>query len=434
MKLLPKFSSESVRRYSYNTGWLLTDKIIRLGLTLLLSIVVARTLGPAQFGMLQYAISFAALFSMMATLGIEPVVVQNIVREPNRAGTLLGTVIVMRIIMAFIVFFLMLVLAHFSNQKTAVLILIAIVGAGFLFHPAQIIEQYFHARVRGAASSSILMLAAVLSALWVIFCATKGLPIIWFAAQPVIESGLIAVGFFWLLKYHASEHVSLEFDPELARSLIRNCWPLAISLALIGVYSNIDRLLINALLGNTETGIYVAATKLSEAWSLIPMVIVSSLFPAIVRAKERSLDHYQQRLQDLYNLMVWIGVAVATLVSLCADRIIFILYGQAYNEGSGILQLHVWSGVLVFLGIASGRWYILEGYTRLYLGRTVAGVIALVTCNLLLIPRLGMIGGAWSALISQLIVVLVFDAAWKESRGTFFMKCRALSPFHWFSQ
>jgi Na+-driven multidrug efflux pump len=91
-----------------------------------------------------------------------------------------------------------------------------------------------------------------------------------------------------------------------------------------------------------------------------------------------------------------------------------------------VLSLHVWTAVLVFLGVASGRWFILEGHTRAYMGRTLVGVVSNIVFNLLLIPRLGILGAAWATLITQVMVVLAFDLAWKSSRENFWMKCRAL--------
>ena len=50
-----------------NIGWLFIDRFLRMGVGLLVGVWVARYLGPAQFGMLNYALAFVALFGVVAT-------------------------------------------------------------------------------------------------------------------------------------------------------------------------------------------------------------------------------------------------------------------------------------------------------------------------------------------------------------------------------
>jgi O-antigen/teichoic acid export membrane protein len=332
--------------------------------------------------------------------------VREIVRTPEQAGTLLGTIIGMRMVVAVTALFLMLTSAYLADLATSSLVLIAVIGAGILFHPAQIIEQYFHAKTQAGISTRVVMFASFAGTGWVIYCALGDMQLIWFAAQPVIESAIIAFGFYWILQHRAEEQVPLRFNRQLVRSLIIECWPLAISLALVGVYSNVDRLMINAILGDVETGIYVAATKLSETWYFIPMVIVSSLFPAIVKARHISAEHYRLRLQNLYDLLTWISILISLPVSLMSGLIIRLLYGEVYAAAVPLLRLQIWFGLIVFLSVASGRWLILEGRHDIYLWRTIAGLLMNIILNLILIPRWGIYGAAISFGLSQLIVLL----------------------------
>lgn len=89
-----------------NTGWLFADKILRMGLALVIGVWVARYLGPEQFGLYNYAISFAGLFTMFATLGLDSIVVRNIVRQPAEKDEILGTTFGLRLMGGCFVVFL----------------------------------------------------------------------------------------------------------------------------------------------------------------------------------------------------------------------------------------------------------------------------------------------------------------------------------------
>lgn len=85
-----------VRRYGANTLWMLAEKGGRLVLGFLVGIYVARQLGPAQYGLLNYAISFIALFSVLVTLGMDPVLVRELVKRPSRADCILGSALALK--------------------------------------------------------------------------------------------------------------------------------------------------------------------------------------------------------------------------------------------------------------------------------------------------------------------------------------------------
>jgi O-antigen/teichoic acid export membrane protein len=132
--------------------------------------------------------------------------------------------------------------------------------------------------------------------------------------------------------------------------------------------------------------------------------------------------------------MVWMAVVVAVPVWVWADVLLALVYGERFREAGTVLGVHIWTGVVIFLGVASGRWMILEGMSGAYLARSAAGVAANIVGNWLLIPRVGVVGAAISTLVAQVVVVFAFDAILTRTRPVFLMKCKALVPIHWFKR
>ena len=86
---------------------------------LFVGVWVARYLGPEQYGIYSYAIAFVALFSAFSTLGLEGIVVRNIVIEPSRKDEILGSAFMLRLLCGFLAFFLTLLVIFFTALMTA---------------------------------------------------------------------------------------------------------------------------------------------------------------------------------------------------------------------------------------------------------------------------------------------------------------------------
>ncbi len=87
------------------------------------------------------------------------------------------------------------------------------------------------------------------------------------------------------------------------------------------------------------------------------------------------------------------------LVSVFAPQVISI-FGQEYTAASDILHVHVWAGIPVVVGIASGAYLLAENLTSVALYRTVFGAVVNVVLNFVLLPRMGAIGAAYATLIA----------------------------------
>jgi O-antigen/teichoic acid export membrane protein len=85
-------------KYFKNTSWLFFEKILRMIVGLFVGIWVARYLGPEQFGLFSYAQSFVGLFIAIATLGLDGIVVRELVKDESRRDELIGTAFYLKLI------------------------------------------------------------------------------------------------------------------------------------------------------------------------------------------------------------------------------------------------------------------------------------------------------------------------------------------------
>jgi O-antigen/teichoic acid export membrane protein len=186
---------------------------------------------------------------------------------------------------------------------------------------------------------------------------------------------------------------------------------------MVVAYMRIDQLMIEKMLDATALGNFSAAIKLSEAYYFMPIIITSSLFAAIVNGKTLGESIYKVRIQKLFDLLTWISLPLAIVISLIADPLVHILYGNKYSSEVGtVLAIHVWASVIVFWGNASNKWLIIENMSRYITINTTLGCIVNISLNLLLIPTIGIKGAAIATIAAHFTAVVLGPLLFTRSR------------------
>lgn len=416
-------------RYFKNTSWMMGEQFLRIIAGLFVGIWVARYLGPEQFGLFSYVLAFTAIFGGIAKLGLDGIMVRELVNHPEKRDTYLGTAFWLKIIGALVVMGLMAAIVPFTSNDATTNLFIFIIAAGLLFQSFEVVEFYFQSQVLAKIVSICKVIQLALSSMIKIYLVLTQAQLFWFVLVTAFDALSLAVSFFIAYKIRKNPSFYKHFELGVAKQLLKDSWPLIFSAIVVMIYMRIDQIMIKEMLGVYEVGIYSAAVRLSEAFYFIPMLITASLFPAILNAKNQSEELYKQRLQRLYTFMVWMAIAIALPMTFLSDWLILVLFGQAYQEAGQVLMIHIWASIFVFLGVASGKWFITENMQRFTLINTTVGAILNVGLNLILIPKFGVIGAAYATVISYGIAAYLMNSIWKVSRPNFFMLSKSLLLF-----
>ena len=430
-KLKSLKNHEGFMKYFKNTSWLFGEKILRMFVGLFVGVWVARYLGPERFGLFSFAQSFVGLFTVIATLGLDGIVVRELVKDESPKNRLLGTAFYLQLMGAFFVLLLLGIAISFTSNDTYTNALIFIIASATIFQSFNVVDMYFQSKVMSKyiVYSNIISLL-ISTSIKVILILTEA-PLIAFAFVILFDSFVLAVGYiYFFLKKSTFKIWELSFDKSTAIGLLKDSWPLILSGIVISIYMKIDQVMIKEMLGSEAVGQYAAAVRLSEAWYFIPMVIASSLFPAIVNAKKISEKLYYERLQKLYDLMVWMAIAIALPMTFLSDYVVNLLYGNQYNEAGSVLMIHIWAGVFVFLGVAFSKYLTIENLTKKMFYRTFIGSILNITLNYFLIKIYGITGAAIATLLSQFIVNYAYDIFDKKLHKQLIMKTICFMPIH----
>ena len=424
-KIQQAFHHPGFHKYFFNTGWLMAEKVLRLFVGLFVGVYVARYLGPERFGLLSYAMSFVGLFTAFATLGLDSIVVRNLVQNIEDRDQLLGTAFILKLMGGILLLGAVAFAVRFTSSDSYTKLLIFIIAGGMIFESLKVIDFYFQSQVMGRFSSIAGACALCVSSLFKILLVFFQASLVWFAVAQVFSTGILAV---MLLLFYSKQSsiVKWNFKWNTAKVLLADSWPLILSGLVIMIYMRIDQVMIKEMLDSEAVGNYAVAVRLSEAWYFIPIAIANSLFPAILSARKISKQLYYKRLQQFYDLMVLISVSIALPMTFLSSWLISILYGEAYSSAGSVLSIHIWAGVFVFLGVASGKWFLAENMQLYLFLRTFYGMVINIILNLILIPKYGLAGAAIATLSAQFFAAYLSDLFNKKTRPTFFVKTRCL--------
>jgi len=400
LPVIKGFDEEAFNKYLKNTGWLMFGKI----LSLLVGLLVARYLGPDSFGELNFGLALVAILAAVGALGLDTFIIREIVQEPDKKNEILGTSLWLRIITnALLIPVAMGIygLSHHlsSTPGQSLTLMVGLLALASFFKSFNVIDVYFQSQVQSKYVVQVQNICLIISAAVKITIVSLNLPLIYIVLALVFDGLILAFGLVLIYQRKGFNIFEWTYNSTRARSLLKQSAPLILSAVMVSLYMKIDVVMLKDV-GSKAVGIYSAAANLSEAWYFIPVAIITSVFPALINARKTDHERYIKRLGNLYDLLIFICIPTAIIVSFSGNFIIHLLYSNRYEGAGAMLSIHIWSGVFVFLGSASSQYLLAESYTKIAFYRTAAGALVNILLNLWLIPKYAGIGASIATLIA----------------------------------
>lgn len=415
-----------------NSGWLFFDRLFRQGGAILIGIAIARHLGPQSFGELSFAIAFTVFFSAFAKLGLDTIVVREIVLHPEKSSDILSAAFALKLAGGGLAFVLAIATIHgMRPSDTDAQWFIAIMAAGIIFQAFDTADLWFQSQVQAQLTAIARGGAFVVLATLNISLILAQAPVMAFVATTAAEAVLCAIG-FWIV-FQRSTRQRRTHDPLTLRikistmmALLRESRYLIFSGIAVALYLRLDQVLLAEIEGNQSVGLYSAAIRLSEMWYVIPTVVVASATPYLTALHAESPTLYYQKLQQLLQILAGIAYLIAIPMVLLSNPLVQLLYGAAYSEAGLILAIHIWTVLFVFQGVGISAVMVIEKRTSLLFIQTLVGVLCSVALNSVLIPMYGVLGAAIAIVVAQGMANYGILPFWKETRKLFMIETRAL--------
>lgn len=408
-----------------NLSWLAFDRVFRLGVSFVVTLWLARYLAPELFGVYNYAIAFTALFSVLATFGLQSVVVQYLIDKPDEQASTLASAFLIQFIGGLLAFIIAVVVAVIltPDDKT-VLMAVVLLSTINLFKFSDTVRYYCESKVQSkriVITENLVFLIIVLIRIGMILMES---PLIHFIALLVLEAVLTTIAFLCMFGWQ--KFLMLRFEISSVIGLLRAAWPLMFSLAAALVYQRIDQLMLASMIGSEAVGIYSAAVRISEIWYVFPMIVVGSVFPRILKEIRLNQDRANRQIEVLLGVFFLISLLVALFIGEHSTAVIRWLFGSSYLEADAVLSIHIWSSIFVFSGAVASRWMLAMSLQKITLCATVLGAILNVILNSIFIPIYGPEGAAWSTLVSLGFSMVFFNFLHPATRRFFYFQIGAI--------
>lgn len=401
-----------------NFSWIVLDRVFRSLLAFVTGVLVARHLGPNDFGMLSLSLAYAGAFSAFATFGLEAIVIGRLAHRNLKQGRILGTSLIIRSFGSILAVLFSCALAAAIQEDGFVVLLTAISSAVFVAQVGLVFEWLAQAQHRNWISALSKTVAATVSTIIKLVLILADADLVFFALATLCEAIVASLLMIAIFKIQLPR-LACRFDLDLAKRMVRDALPLLLSGIAFYLYTQMDVIMLGAMADEVQVGNYTAATRISEAISFLPLAIVMVEFPTWAKLKFEKDQRYDAKISGDFVRIVGVSIFFSLLLSFSGGLVGRIVYGEGYAIVGELLPITAWISACSVWGFASSRLIILESQSRQIIYRNLAGIFVNFIGNFLLIPRFGAFGSAYATIASYMTANVLFYASSKNLRPLF---------------
>jgi O-antigen/teichoic acid export membrane protein len=378
----------------------------------------ARVLGAAGYGAFAYAISLAGLLTIFADFGIGPVLTREAARAKERATRekILGTAFVIKIALLVLGVVVVLFAAPLFTTIHEAKTLLPVVAFVLLFDALREFGvSLIRALERMELEAGLYLftnIAIVVLGFLFLKASPTPLSLTWAYA---LATGLGTVATAYILRAYIKNLVS-NFYFKLIKPILASAWPFAFTSVLGAVMISTDILIIGFFRSAEEVGLYSAADRIIQLLYLLPVILATSTFPALARLAREESTKARALLEKFMGVAFLLSLPVALGGVVTARALILLLFGTEYV--GAVLPFQILLVTLIFrfpAALLSNAVFAHDKEKVLITFAALAGISNLVL-DLILIPRFGIIGSAWTTLFAQLLGTYYLWNAMKKIR------------------
>lgn len=402
------------KKIAINASWIMFGRIFQLGLTFITTMLVTRYLGPTEYGKLNYVYSYIQFFIPLCAMGMNDIVVKQLVDNRDKNDEILGSIIVIRVIASVVSMFCAIVLVSTFNQSKHYIVIALLQSFSLLFQSFECMMYFYQSKMISQKSGTAYALAYIISSIFRVFAIITKKDIRWFAFAMSFDFMMVAI---LLLRFYFKDGNKLKFSFTMASHLLKNSYHYIIAGILVVIYGKVtDILLLGKMVDETTVGYYSAATMLCNAWPFVLTAVIDSLSPTIIETHKVDEELFKTKLRQLYAIIFYVSMIAAVGICVLANPIISIAYGPEYMQSVVPLRIFAFSTAFSYIGVSRTIYMQCSNTTKYETVISLFGAIISIAGNYLLIKYYGIIGAASAAVLTQFLTNFVFLFMMKETR------------------
>ena len=384
-----------------NTGWIIGCRIIKSLLSVVITMLSARYLGPANYGLINYAASIVAFFTPLMQLGLNATLVQDIVSYPEKEGETLGTALTMNLLSAMGCVIGIAAFSTIANRGDATTVIVCVLYSFLLiFQSLEMVQYWFQAKLLSKYTSIVMLISYGIVSAYKSTLLIRGASVYWFAVSQAIDFAIIAGAL--LILYGKIGTQKLKFSKQRAKQMFHISKHYILSSLMVTVFAQTDKIMLKEMLGTNAVGLYSAATTCASIASFVFTAIIDSARPAIFAQAKKGKTAAEQGICVLYSIIIYLSLVQCIAITVFSRLVVRVLYGSDYMDAVPTLRIVVWFTLFSYLGSVRNIWILQEGKQRYLWIINVSGALTNVVINFVLIPCWGINGAATASLVTQI--------------------------------
>lgn len=389
-----------------NSSFVLAGDILGRIFNLVSAFLLARYLGGERFGIFSFSMSFLSFFAIIDDLWLKPILVRDVAREEGGAALLLGNAVILRLIVSFIAACLIGIVLWSIRCPPDTTILVYIVLINFvLFSFINSYEVVFRVKLAMVYYITIDFIVGIFL-VFLILCGIFLKSGLSFFITIIIIVNLIKLA---SLCYFSNRFIKLNFTPVFAicQDILKASWPLFFVATFVAINQRADQIMLFKMKGPGSVGSYVAAARLAECFTMIPLALSVSVLPLMSRYFHTSKEIFTRIYQLSYKYLIIIIMFIAVFFTIFSKPIINFFYGNQFLTSSCVLAVLIWAEVFIFIGVVN--YMIIVSINQLRVGILCASIAAIlnIALNLILIPQYDFLGSGVASLVSYAVSVSI---------------------------
>jgi len=389
---------QKLKIISQQTFWQILGKLVTATSTFIILGLVARSYGEEGTGVFTLALTYLAMFYLLADFGFNAHVLKKVtsnkIQVTSEWRKLLGTRIVWSLALAGIAVLTLPFWPFATNDFSKAVLLggLGIVGSA-VFVTCNLI---FQSRLRYDLSSLASSLGVVMGLMLYFWLSSLKLPVSYLLIVSSATWIIIAFSALLLTKKFLTSFFPI-LDIRYTKNLFKGSWPIAGTLALNVLYFRADTFMIAYFSGVLDSGIYNIAYSVFQSVLVLPAFIMNAYYPLML--KSLSLV----RLVGI-GLMV-LGALATILAQVWSQYLINILTGGGFAGSAASLQILSLSFPAFFLSALFMWLLVAKGKYKTMLLIYTLGLIFNLALNFFYIPQHSFLAAAWITVISEYFIL-----------------------------
>ena len=416
-----------------NAKWIIICKIAQSIIQLVIGMLSARYLGPSNYGLINYAASIVAFAMPLMKLGLDAVLVYELVESPEKEGEIIGTSMLLNAVSSIMCIFGVIVFSSIANfGETETILICALYSLSVFFAAIEMIQYWFQYKLLSKYSSIAMLISYIFVSAYKIFLLASQKSVYWFSVSHAIEYGIMGV--ILLALYFKKGGERFLFSLPRAKKMLSRSKHYILAALMVVVIQNTDHIMITSMVGKAENGLYSAAITSITVFQFVYVAIVDSFRPLILSQKKENSPLYSNSISKVYGMTLYTAVAQGIVFYVFADLIINILYGNDYANSVPILRVLTLYFVFSVMGLVRNVWILAEEKQKYLWVINLSGALFNIVLNAVMIPFFGALGAALASLLTQFFANFILGFIIKPLRENNKLMLKGIRPKYLFGE